>query len=162
MPNRLSLTRHGQVRNELKTLWRNGTTHVIFEPLDFISRLVALIPKPRVNLTRFHGVFAPSSKHRAEVTPAKRGKVKKPRSLDEDQTPAEFQAAMTWAKRLKCVFGIDIETCVECGGDVKIIACIEDPAVIQKILAHLDDRASPADLSLLPECRAPPATGLID
>ncbi len=159
---RLSMTRNGQVRYELKTPWRNGTTHVIFEPLDFISRLVALIPKPRVNLTRFHGVFAPNSKHRAQVTPAKRGKVKKPRSLDEDQTPAECRAAMTWAKRLKRVFGIDIETCAECGGDVKIIACIEDPAVIQKILAHLDDRASPADLSLLPECRAPPATGLFD
>ena len=50
---RLSLTRNGQVRYELKTPWRNGTTHVIFEPLDFIARLVALVPKPRVNLTRF-------------------------------------------------------------------------------------------------------------
>jgi len=55
---RLSLTRNGRVRYELKTPWRNGTTHVIFEPLDFISRLVSLVPKPRVNLTRFHGVFA--------------------------------------------------------------------------------------------------------
>ena len=55
---RLSLTRNGQVRYELKTPWRNGTTHVIFEPLDFISRLASLVPKPRVNLTRFHGVFA--------------------------------------------------------------------------------------------------------
>ncbi len=56
---RLSMTRNGRVRYELKTPWRNGTTHVIFEPLDFISRLVALVPRPRVNLTRFHGVFAP-------------------------------------------------------------------------------------------------------
>ena len=55
---RLSLTQNGQVRYELKTPWRNGTTHVIFELLDFISRLVALVPRPRVNLTRFHGVFA--------------------------------------------------------------------------------------------------------
>ena len=47
---------------------------------------------------------------------------------------------MTWAKRLKRVFNIDIETCSECGGDVKIIASIEDPAVIQKILAHLENR----------------------
>ena len=31
-----------------------------FEPLDFIARLAALVPKPRVNLTRFHGVFAPT------------------------------------------------------------------------------------------------------
>ena len=37
---RLSLTRNGRLRYELKTPWRNGTTHVIFEPLDFISRLV--------------------------------------------------------------------------------------------------------------------------
>ncbi len=72
---RLSLTHNGQVRYELKTSWHNGTTHIIFEPLDFmfrtngmsrahgcagatISRLVALVPKPRVNLTRFLGVFA--------------------------------------------------------------------------------------------------------
>jgi len=66
---RLSMTRNGQVRYELKTPYANGTTHVIFEPLDFISRLVALIPKPRVNLTRFHGVFAPNSHYRARVTP---------------------------------------------------------------------------------------------
>ena len=45
---------------------------------------------------------------------------------------------------------------------IMLLASIEDPAVIQKILAHLDDRASPADLSLLPKCRAPPATGLFD
>ena len=45
--------------------------------MDFIARLAALVPKPRVNLTRFHGVFAPNSKHRALVTPAKRGKGRK-------------------------------------------------------------------------------------
>ena len=92
---RLSMTRNGQIRYELKTPWRNGTTHVIFEPLDFNSRLVALVPKPRVNLTRFHGVFAPNSKYRASVTPAKRGKRKKFNSVEEvDQTAAEKRASM--------------------------------------------------------------------
>jgi hypothetical protein len=120
----MSIVKH--VRYELKTPWRNGTTHVIFEPLDFISRLVSLIPKPRINLTRFHGVFAPNSKYRALVTPAKRGKGKKVQTPDQaqDQTPAERRASMTWAKRLKRVFDIDIETCSECGGDFKIIASI--------------------------------------
>ena len=67
---------------------------------------------PRVNLIRrFHGVFAPNSNHRAQVTPAKRGKVKKTLLVDGDQTPAEHRAAMTWARRLKRVFRIDIETC---------------------------------------------------
>jgi hypothetical protein len=58
---------------------------------------------------------------------------------------------------LKRVFNIDIEICSECGGDVKIIASIEDPVVIQKILTHLQDNATPAATGLLPECRAPPS-----
>ncbi len=56
---RLSLTSNGNIRYQLKTQYRDGTTHVIFKRLDFIARLAVLVPKPRVNLTRFHGVFAP-------------------------------------------------------------------------------------------------------
>ena len=162
---RLSMTRNGRVRYELKTPWRNGTTHVIFQPLDFISRLAALVPRPRVNLTRFHGVFAPNSKYRAKVTPARRGKNKKPHpEVDGDQSPAEKRASMTWAQRLRRVFSIDIETCDKCGADVRIIASIEDPAVIQKILAHLDNATGSAAVTLLPDCRASPGppTGLYD
>jgi len=48
----------------------------------------------------------------------------------------------TWAQRLKRVFNIDIEICSSCGGPVKIIACIEDPVVIEKILTHLDSKAA--------------------
>ena len=44
---------------------------------------------------------------------------------------------MTWAQRLKRVFAIDIEKCERCGGPVRIIASIEDPDVIEKILKHL-------------------------
>lgn len=157
---RLSLTARGKVRYQLKTPYKDGTTHVIFEPLDFIARIAALVPKPRVNLTRFHGVFAPNSKHRALVTPAKRGKGKKSSMTDEPQTPAERRAAMTWAQRLKRVFNIDIETCGECGGAVKVIACIEDPVVIKKILTHLKEKAAPEPVELLPECRAPPQAEL--
>ena len=126
---------------------------------------MALVPKPRVNLTRFHGVFAPNSKYRSMVTPARRGKRKKYHSADEvDQTPAEKRASMTWARRLKRVFDIDIETCSECDGDVRIIASIEDPIVIQKILAHLENTANSGATRLLPDCRASPGlpAGLFD
>ncbi len=157
------LTRHGKLRYELKIPDSDGTTHVMFEPLDFIAKLVALVPRPRVNLTRYHGVFAPNSKYRALVTPAKH-KGKKIQAHDEkqDQTPAERRASMTWAKRLKRVFNIDIETCSECGGAVKIIASIEDPEVIRKILAHLDEKMPSVGTRLLPQCRAPPPTGLFE
>ncbi len=160
---RLSLTAQGKVRYELKTPYRDGTTHVIFEPTDFIARLASLVPKPRVNLTRYHGVFAPNSKLRARVTPAQRGKGNQTKVPGEPQaqTPTERRAAMTWAQRLKRVFNIDIETCSKCGGAVKVIACIEDPMVIDKILTHLNNK-TPAVQAPLPKCRAPPPAVLFD
>jgi hypothetical protein len=63
--------------------------------------------------------------------------------------------AITWAQRLKRVFNIDIETCSRCGGAVRVIACIEDPLVIDKILTHLDKEATLAEPVVLPQSRAP-------
>jgi hypothetical protein len=63
---------------------------------------------------------------------------------------------------LKRVFNIDIETCRDCGGAVRIIACIEDPVVIEKILTHLDAKGASPEVSRRPPCRAPPRTGLFD
>jgi hypothetical protein len=159
-PGRCAVRPHGQVCYQLKTPYRDGTTHVVFEPLDFVARLAALVPKPRVNLTRFHGVFAPNSALRARITPAQRGKGSKAR-LSDEQDPTPRHRSMTWAQRLKRVFHIDIETCSACGGAVKIIACIEGPAVIQKILDHLDAKVALADIQKWPERRAPPQAVLL-
>jgi hypothetical protein len=52
--NRPSLTANGNVRYPLEAPSRDATTHINIEPLDFIARLAVLVPKPRVNLTRFH------------------------------------------------------------------------------------------------------------
>lgn len=71
---RMALTASGQVRYALKTPYRDGTTHIVLEPQDLMARLAALVPPPRMHLTRYHGVFAPHSKLRAAVTPAGRGK----------------------------------------------------------------------------------------
>ena len=159
---RLSLTNQSQVRYELKTPYRDGTTHVIFEPVDFIAKLATLVPKPRVNLTRFHGVFAPNSKHRALVTPAKRGKGNERKAADgqEEQIPVQRHASMTWAQRLKRVFKIDVERCRVCGGSARVIACIEDPVVIKKILVHLQEKSLVRAALLLPDSRAPPQSSL--
>lgn len=133
--------------------------------LDFIAKLAALVPKPRVNLTRFHGVFAPNSKHRVDVTPAKRGKKSDKLESSEmdwlDKSPAERHRAMTWMQRLKRVFNIDIKVCEHCGGQVKVIASIEDPKVIEQILKHLKQKAAKANAAKqheLPPERAPPLT----
>lgn len=66
---RLSQNAKGQVVYKLKNAYDNGTTHIVLEPLDLLARLASLVPRPRVNLTRFFGVFAPHFKHRKLVVP---------------------------------------------------------------------------------------------
>jgi len=112
---RLTLTAQGQVRYRLKTPYRDGTTDIVLEPLDFLARLAALVPPPRVHLTRFHGVFAPHAALRAAITPAGRGSGAR-RRAGACERPTAKHVAMTWARRLKRVFGIEIEQCVRCGG----------------------------------------------
>lgn len=48
----------------------------------------------------------------------------------------EHEAAIRGAQRLKRVCKVNVETGPNCGGAVKIIACIEDPPVIERILTH--------------------------
>jgi len=157
---RLSLSSTGKVVYTLKTPYRDGTTQVAFDPVDFIARLAALVPKPRVNLTRYHGVLAPNHHWRGLVTPAKRGKGAKRLPNNEVASPAERHVIMTWAQRLKRVFSIDIEVCGRCGGSVRVIACIEEQDVIDRILAYFRDQEedTPAQPILAPPTRAPPET----
>jgi DNA-binding transcriptional regulator YbjK len=85
------------------------------------------------------------------------------------EKPAERHVAMTWMQRLKRVFNIDFETCERCAGQVKIIVeasnrCIEDTAVIERILSHLKGKETSAEseLAMLPDGRAPPKARLFD
>ncbi|MDP9129165.1 MAG: transposase [Candidatus Binatota bacterium] len=52
--------------------FKNGTTHVVMSPLEFMQRLAALVPRPRLHLIRFHGVLAPNAKLRREIDQADR------------------------------------------------------------------------------------------
>jgi hypothetical protein len=116
---RLALTASGQVRYTLKTPYRDGTTHIVLEPLDLMARLATLVPKPRMDLTRYHGVFALHSQYRAAVTPTQRGRgAARPPVCGADPTKPSTprHVAMSWGRRLKRVFGIEIESCARCGG----------------------------------------------
>jgi hypothetical protein len=56
------------------------------------------------------------------ITPAKRNKTKQALPTVQEKTRAQKHQSMTWAQRLKRVFGIEIETCEQCDGAVKVIA----------------------------------------
>ena len=122
---------------QLKSPYQDGTTHIVMSPLEFMQRLAALVPRPRLNLIRFHGVLAPNATLRSEIVP---GGSENSNDAPHDPGDASSQSAparMSWARLLKRVFDIDLEHCPHCGGTMKIIAAIEDPTVIAKILAHL-------------------------
>jgi hypothetical protein len=114
-----------------------------------------------MHLTRYHGVFAPHSQYRAAVTPAQRGRgaATPPVSGANPTKPSTPRhVAKSWARRLKRVFGVEIERCARCGGELKIIASIEEPQLIAKILSHLEGTAPEQSQSELPlRKRGPPA-----
>ena len=128
---------------KLKTPWRDGTTHLVMSPLEFMQRLAALVPRPRLHLIRFHGVLAPNSKLRASVVPASSdqdaGASVHPSTEPEPEPGCSHSRPMrlSWARLLKRVFAFDLEHCPNCGGDLKIIAAIVQAPVIERILTHL-------------------------
>ncbi|MCH8913960.1 MAG: transposase [Planctomycetes bacterium] len=69
------------------------------DPLAFMARLAALVPRPRANLIRYHGVFAPNFKHRKLIVPK--------HSPSRHRDPDKPTAPLTWMQRLKRVFQID-------------------------------------------------------
>ncbi|MCP3972401.1 MAG: hypothetical protein GY717_19160, partial [Rhodobacteraceae bacterium] len=66
---RIHIEDDGRVRIQFKRPWRSGATGLLLRPEVFVLRLASLIMPPRVNLVRFHGVFAPASPLRSRVVP---------------------------------------------------------------------------------------------
>jgi hypothetical protein len=79
------------------------------------------------------GTGSPNAGLRAAIVP---GPPQKPGD-DADHHEHGAPARMGWARLLRRVFDIDLEHCPQCGGDLKIIAAIEEPTVIVRILTHL-------------------------
>ena len=111
---RLSANGAGQVVYQLKTPYRDGTTHFVFEPIEFLARLAALVPRPRGNLVRYHGILAPNAKHRSAVVPNPSRQNRRRRTRAHPPVPAlggdrqadhdAPTAPMTWMERLRRVF----------------------------------------------------------
>ncbi len=84
-------------------------------------------------------MFAPNHKLRKAI-------IREKSTPKENQKAAQIKSAayrLSWAERLKRIFAINVETCSQCGGSVKIIATIKDPNVIKKILDHIEKAQAP-------------------
>ena len=114
-----------------------------------IEKLAALVPPPRLNLIRYHGVLAPNAADRAAIVPGPQAEADEEtcsgRHCGQSQTSTYRRS---WATLLARVFRIDVTTCADCGGPMKIIAALTDPSSIRRCLQGMG----------LP-ARAPPRQG---
>jgi hypothetical protein len=162
---RLEALPDGRLSYRLKTPWRNGTTHVIFHPLEFLERLCALVPAPRAHTIRYFGLLGPASKWRASIVPSPAACDVTPESpaavaplpISENESTTEPPGMSSqpsaqrqarnylWSELIRRVFAHDVLAC-ECGGRLRIFSLIRAPEIIRKILDHLGLPSRPPPL----------------
>ena len=136
----------------LRRHWKDGTSAFVFDPLDFIARLAALVPRPRAHLLTYHGVLAPAAEWRDWIVSAgERSTRREPsRSL---AAKALRPTRSKWADLLRRVFEIDVLSCPWCGEKRKLVALITEGKVVRTILEHL---GLPTSAPALAPARSPP------
>jgi hypothetical protein len=126
--------------------------------------MAVLVPRPRINLILYHGVLGPRAAWRAAVvrcqTPAagreagvRESAIEPARTADAAETARRHARGQGWASLMARTFGIDVLACPRCGGRLRLIALIEEAAVIERILRHL---GLPTETPAPRPARAPP------
>ena len=183
---RLTLQDDGRVLLQLKRRWSDGTESLVLEPLDFVRRAVALIPPPRANLTRYHGVVAPGSTLRSEVVPTRRPDARRhpkdhhrqsahqghrhrhrhrhrrertggPGPDAPDVRPLMRDRCLKWAPLMARTFALDVLQCPACSGRLEVVSVITSRSVAERILRHL---GLPHELPRPSPARGPPQLDL--
>ena len=147
------LDRHpnGGIIYRFKHPMADGSTGLELAPMEFLGRVIALVPPPRAHLTRYSGAFAPNARLRSKVVLVPKAKQR----AGGAKNPAHRRAGkLDWASLLKRVFAIDILKCSACGGPMKVLAYITDRAVVKKILSHLGLPAEPPPRGRVPTSQA--------
>jgi hypothetical protein len=148
----------GRLLYHLKRRWRDGTDRVVFEPLEFLERLAALVPAPRFNMIRYSGVLAAAASWRARLVPRRQTQeaiqssaflggiasvVLSSAGLENPTVGSESALPLprkhrpiqyAWAELLKHGFAVDALECEQCGGRMRILCAVNPPEAIRKIL----------------------------
>lgn len=144
----------------LKKPYRDGTTHVVFEPLAFVAKLAALVPPPRFNLVRYHGAPAPAARMRAQVVPegpAPYGVAPAHPGCTPPHPPAGRPEGSTaernrprprnysWAELMRRVWEVDVLECPACRSRMRVLCSIHSIEAIRAIVEclGLPSRAPP-------------------
>jgi hypothetical protein len=140
---RLRRRSDGRIALALKMAWHDGTRELVFEPLELLERLAAMTPRPETNLLIYPCLLAVRARCRERVVAYARvapepTTLTPPQAGGSEGVKAKSDSrAWSWAALMHRAFAIDVLACLQCGGRLRLIATLHDPAVIRKLLAHL-------------------------
>ena len=130
---------------------------------ELIDRIAALVLPPRVHRHRYHGVLAPNSPLRAQVTALARDTATDEAAPEPDSgecsaidQPSRSPARYLWATLIARLFELFPLTCPDCGAEMKIIAFVTETPSVRAILEHIGEPTRPPAIS---PARGPPAWG---
>ncbi len=151
---RLSKLADGKLLYRLKRKWRDGTTHVVFEPLELVEKLAAIVPPPRIHMVRYHGVLAPRAGGRRHIVPAETPADGEANEEENDTAPCAHAPGRwtAWATLMRRVFAVDVLECPNCGSKMKILATIHPPKATTAILESLGLSSRPPPIAPPPAC----------
>ena len=145
----------------LKTPWRDGTTHVVFEAEELVARLVALIPRPQANQILYSGVLAPRAKLRDRATALHRGapaerRRQKRLAARRGRNQRGCPGNPTFAELMRKSFATDLHRCPKCEGRLELVELIEGPTKAKPDLERLGMLAVLERIAPSRAPRAPP------
>jgi hypothetical protein len=129
----------GRIAYRMKRPLPDGTTHLLFTGLELLRRVASLVPPPRTNLTRFHGVFAPGAQLRPFLVP-QAGEEEASEGLEaaaRKQRMKERRPRVDWAKLLRRTFAFDVFVCERSGGRRRVLAYVKGGGGVRASLEHL-------------------------
>ena len=139
---------------KMKCSWDDGTRYLILCGHELLEKLAAIVPPPRSHTTRYHGILAPNSKQRTKVVPAVADDDdEQNEAANERKKTGSTKYRLVWAALLARVFKIQVDVFPACGGKMKIIAFITDPASVQR---YLEGEGLPTTAPPIAPARPPP------
>ncbi len=112
---------------------KDKKTSKTFHALDWLAQLTTHIPDKREQTVRYYGYYSNKSRGLRK----KAGKDDNvPAISNADGSPREFRK--NWARMIQKIYEIDPLICPKCQGEMRIIAFIEFPHIIERILKHLN------------------------
>ena len=113
-------------------------------PTEFLERLTSLIPPPRQNQIRYHGIFAPNSRFREQIVPKPQEVCDETALIDSKKYPG---SGKRWAQLLARVFGEDVLACPRCFSRMQLISFITERQAIVDILDSLEMATAPPEVA---------------